>query len=220
MSDTPETPETPKPETLKEARAAEAAAIRRRWITLGEMLAVLAVGISALTLYLNWADKKDERADKAAQSRKASSRAAILVLNADMVKDDRIALKTTDPDQVVQSQTILFPRALGIAPVDTTGDPRIEADWFESALKKARAKAKLPDDSVGDERLPVAITTRFVVGGDAHENVALYDIGYGIKGGWIAGHSVSLRGLSRVDTLKSAAAQARIDARWAQLTQK
>ncbi|WP_311267066.1 hypothetical protein [Sphingobium sp. WCS2017Hpa-17] len=214
MSDTPETP--------KETRAAEAAAIRRRWITLGEVLAVLAVSISALTLYLNWADKKDERADKAAEraaeSRKASSRAAALVLNAESVKGDRIALKPTDPDQVIQSQTILFPRALGIAPVDTTGDPRIEAGWFDSALKKARAKAKLPDDSVGDERLPVVITTRFVVAGDAHENVTLYDIGYGIKGGWIAGHSLALRGLSRVEPVKAGTAQAMADARWARLT--
>ncbi|KMS57324.1 hypothetical protein [Sphingobium cupriresistens] len=212
--------ETPETDTPKEARAAEAAAIRRRWITLGEILAVLAVGISALTLYLNWADKKDQRAEKAAESRKASGRAAILVLNADSVKDDRIALKTTDPDQVVQSQTILFPRALGIAPVDTTGDPRIEADWFSDALKTARAKAKLPDDSVGDERLPVAITTRFVVGGDTHENIALYDIGYGVAGRWIAGHSLSLRGLSRVETLKPDSAQARVDARWARLSGK
>lgn len=215
MSDTPETP--------KETRAAEAAAIRRRWITLGEVLAVLAVSISALTLYLNWADKKDERADKAAEraaeSRKANSRAAALVLNADSVKDDRIALRPTDPDQVIQSQTILFPRALGIPPVDTTGDPRIEAGWFDGALKKARAKAKLPDDSVGDERLPVVITTRFVVAGDAHDNVALYDIGYGIAGRWIAGHSLALRGISRVESVQGSNAQARVDARWARLTQ-
>lgn len=213
MSSTPATP----PENPKEARAAEAAAIRRRWITLGEGVAVLAVSISALTLYLNWSDKRDERADKSAENRKASSRAGALVLNAETVKDDRITLKPTDPDQIVQSQTILFPRALRIAPVDTTGDPRIEADWFADALKKARAKAKLPDDSVGDERLPVAITTRFVVGGDPHENVALYDIGYGIAGRWIAGHSLSLRGLSRVETLKVGNAQARVDSRWARL---
>ncbi|MFC3442465.1 hypothetical protein ACFOKF_14925 [Sphingobium rhizovicinum] len=212
MSDTPETP--------KEARAAEAAAIRRRWITLGEGVAVLAVSISALTLYLNWSDKRDERADKVAEGRKASSRAGALVLNAQAVKDDQITLRPADPEQIVQSQTIIFPRALGIDPVETTGDPRIEASWFADALKKARAKAKLPDDSVGDERLPVAITTRFVVGGDAHENIALYDVGYGVAGRWIAGHSLSLRGLSRVEKLSVDSAQARIDARWARLTSK
>jgi hypothetical protein len=34
-----------------EQRTAEAAAIRRRWITLGEALAVIAVVISGLTLF-------------------------------------------------------------------------------------------------------------------------------------------------------------------------
>lgn len=206
----PETPET---------RAQEAAAIRRRWITLGEVIAVLAVSISGLTLYLNWADRQDERAEKAAQSRVASSRSATLVLNADEVGDDRMTLKPTDPDQVVQSQTILFPKALALSPVDTTGDPRIEVGWFDDALKKARAQAKLPDDSVGDERLPVAITTRFVVAGEAHEAVALYYIGYGISGRLLAGHDVRLRGLSRVAALKAGNAQAAVDARWAKVAQ-
>ena len=199
------------PESPKEARAAEAAAIRRRWITLGELLAVLAVGISALTLYLNWADKSSEQAEKASESRKASVRAARLVLNAE-ASGDRLALKPTDPDQIIQSQTIRFPKALGIAPVDTTGEPRIEAGWFDAALKKAREKAKLPDDSVGDERLPVAITTRFVVGGETHEDVAVYDIGYGIAGRWLSGHRLTLRGLSLVS--RSATPQSAIDARW------
>ncbi|MDO7833996.1 hypothetical protein Q4610_02965 [Sphingobium sp. HBC34] len=213
MSDGPETPTE-----TKEARAAEAAAIRRRWITLGEGVAVLAVAISALTLYLNWSDKQDERAARASENRKASSRAAALVLNAQTVTDERIAIRTADPDQIVQSQTILFPRALGIGPVDTTGAPRIEAGWFADALKTARDRAKLPDDSIGDERLPVAITTRFLVNGDAHDNVALYDIGYGISGRWIAGHSLALRGLSRVGTLTARDAQAKVDTRWARLS--
>lgn len=212
MTDTPDSP--------KEARAVEAAAIRRRWITLGEVLAVLAVGISALTLYLNWSDKQDERADKASESRKASDRAARLTLNATSIKADRIAIAPGDPAQIIQSQTILFPRALGIAAVDTTGAPRIEAGWFDDALKKARDKAKLPDDSVGDEKLPVAIATRFTVGGETHEAVALYDIGYGIAGGWIAGHSLSLRGLSRVEALDAAGAQGAVDARWARVTKR
>lgn len=209
MSDAPDTPETP-----KEVRAAEAAAIRRRWISLGEMLAVLAVGISALTLYLNWSDKEDERADKASQSRSASARAAKLVLNAKADGDDRLLLTPAAPDQIVQSQTIIFPGALGVAPVSTTGEPRIEAGWFESALKRTREKAKLPDNSVGDEKLPVVITTRFVVNGEAREDNAVYDIGYGIAGRWLAGHDVTLRGLSLVTRDVGKVPVARIDARW------
>lgn len=208
---------TDQPETTKEARAAEAAAIRRRWITLGEVLAVLAVAISALTLYLNWQDKRDERAEKRSESRKAAARASKLVLNAQADGDHRLILKPTAPDQIVQSQVILFPRALGIEPVATTGEPRIEARWFDDALKQAREAAKLPDNSVGDEKLPVEISTRFVVNGQTHDDTALYDIGYSISGKWLSGHSLTLRGLSLVKDGAARHPEDRIDARWAAL---
>ena len=81
--------------------------------------------------------------------------------------------------------------------------------------ERARDKAKLPDDSVGDEKLPVAIVTRFVVDGEPHESAALYDIGYGITGRWLAGHRLSLRGLSLVDAVTVAGAQKALDRRWA-----
>ena len=218
MMDEPEaTSETAQEARAKEARAKEAAAIRRRWITLGEGIAVLAVTISALTLYINWSDKQETRAEKAAESQAASVRAARLVLHADSVEGDRIRLRPTDPAQVVQSQTILFPKALGLTPVDTTGEPRIEADWFADRLKQAREAAKLPDDSVGDEKLPVAIVTRFVVDGEPHESAALYDIGYGIAGRWLSGHDVTLRGLSLVTRNVGKAPVAAIDTRWSTL---
>ncbi|OHC95942.1 MAG: hypothetical protein A3H25_10580 [Sphingomonadales bacterium RIFCSPLOWO2_12_FULL_63_15] len=207
MTDTPDTP--------TEKRAAEAAAIRRRWITLGEMLALLAVSISGLTLYLNWSDKQDERAEKAIASRQASVRAAKLILNARADGDDRLILTPAAADQIVQSQTFLFPAALDIAPVSTTGEARIEARWFDNALKRARDKAKLPDNSVGDENLPVFITTRFVVNGEAREDRAIYDIGYGISGRWLSGHDVTLRGLSLVTRENGTSPAATVDARWA-----
>ena len=207
MTDTPDTP--------TEQRAAEAAAIRRRWITLGEMLALLAVSISGLTLYLNWSDKQDERAEKAIASRQASVRAAKLILNARADGDDRLLLTPAAADQIVQSQTFVFPTALDIAPVSTTGEARIEARWFDNALKRARDKAKLPDNSVGDEKLPVFITTRFVVNGEAREDRAIYDIGYGISGRWLSGHDVTLRGLSLITREIGQSPAARVDARWA-----
>ena len=207
MTDTPDTP--------TEQRAAEAAAIRRRWITLGEMLALLAVSISGLTLYLNWSDKQDERAEKAIASRQASVRAAKLILNARADGDDRLLLTPAAADQIVQSQTFVFPTALDIAPVSTTGEARIEARWFDNALKRARDKAKLPDNSVGDEKLPVFITTRFVVNGEAREDRAIYDIGYGISGRWLSGHDVTLRGLSLITREMGQSPATRVDARWA-----
>lgn len=192
---------------------AEAAATRRRWITFGEVLAVAAVAISGLTLWNNWSERRDTEAVKSADAQRASTKAATLVLLATGSGDRRLVLKPTDSGQTVQSQKIVFPTALGAAPAETTGEPRIEAGWFESALKKARERAHLPDNSRGDERLPVAITTRFLVDGQPHEDVALYDIGYTVSGKLLSGHDVTLRGLSLVARVKGAA-QPRLDARW------
>jgi hypothetical protein len=204
-------------ERKAEARAAEAAAIRRRWITLGEVLTVIAVVISGLTLWNSWSERSDSEATRKAETQQASTRTATLTLTATPSGSHELLLKPAAAEQSVQSQTLTFPSALNVASAQTTGEARIEGSWFESALKKARGKTGLPDDSRGDERLPVAITTRFLVDGDAHEDVALYDIGYTISGRWLSGHSVTLRGLSFVSHVKSGKAQATIDARWAKL---
>jgi hypothetical protein len=201
----------------QKVRAAEAAATRRRWITLGEVLAVLAICISALTLWNSWIERSTSDAVKNADAQRASTRAVTLVLMATNSGERKLTLKPASSDQTVQSQKIMFPTALGVAPAETTGEARIEASWFEHTLKNARGAAHLPDDSRGDERLPVAITTRFLVDGEPHEDTALYDIGYGISGHWFSGHSVNLRGISLVSRAKSGSMQAKLDARWSRL---
>lgn len=200
-----------------EARAAEAAATRRRWVTLAEVLAVVAVAISALTLWNSWSERSDNVAARHAEAERASARAATLVLVAAGRGERVLTLKPADGAQSVQSQSIVFPKALGVAPAETTGEPRVEAKWFGDALKQTREAIGLPDDSRGDERLPVIITTRFLVDGEAHEDVALYDVGYTISGRLLTGHSVKLRGLSLVSRVESANARARLDSRWAKL---
>lgn len=198
----------------KAARAVEDIRIRRRWITLGEVLAVIAVVISALTLWNSWTERSTTEAVKHADARAASARAGTLVLTGANSGNSKLILKPTIADQSVQSQTISFPTALGVKPAETTGEPRIEASWFEHALKNARGRAHLPDDSRGDERLPVAITTHFLANGEPRQDIAVYDIGYGITGHWLGGHSVALRGVSLVSRASSGSAQATIDARW------
>ncbi len=201
-----------------ETRAAEAAAIRRRWVTLGEVLAVIAVLISGLTLYNNWQERRSSETQKAAATKQGAARAATLVLTAQADRDGNgLSLKPRSDAQNVQSQTILFPKSLGVAQAETTGEPRIEASWFATALKQARAAAGKPDDSRGDERLPVGIVTRFLVDGQAHEDTALYDIGYSVAGRLIAGHRVTLRGLSLVEHHNGTVLQTALDRRWAEI---
>ncbi|WP_448662012.1 hypothetical protein ACG3SL_15165 [Sphingomonas sp. CJ20] len=211
-TDSPE-PEKPADQNT-EARAAEAAAIRRRWITLGEVLGVVAVLISALTLWNNWSERSDSKAAESASAERASARAATLVLIAADSGERVLALKPTSADQTVQSQRIAFPSPLGIAAVETTGEPRIDVKWFDEPLKKARNAARLPDNSRGDERLPVLVTTQFLVNGEPHSDSALYDVGYTVSGKLLAGHSVTLRGISFVAAAKDKSAAAKLDERW------
>ena len=66
---------------------AEAAAIRRRWITLGEILAVVAVMISGLTFWNSYSERTASEAERAAEKdaaadeeRKAAERSQTLLL--------------------------------------------------------------------------------------------------------------------------------------------
>ncbi|WP_159869784.1 hypothetical protein [Novosphingobium sp. 9U] len=217
MTDLPQEPNPPETAPAAQTQAAEAAAARRRWITLAEVLTVIAVSISGLTLWNSWSERRHTETTRQDEARQASTRAQTLVLTAATTSDDALTLKPSDDDQSVQSQRVAFPSALGIAQAETTGEPRIESGWFDRSLVKAREKAGMPDESRGDERLPVAITTRFLVDGKPHQDVAIYDLGYTIRGRWLSGHSLTLRGISLVSRVREGSSQAALDARWNRL---
>lgn len=185
---------------------------RLRWITLGEAVAIAAVLISALGLYTSWQDRRSDAADKAQAS--ASAKAAhIFSVHATTARGGAtLALAPIAEEQSIQSQRIAFPAALGVAPVETTGDPRIDAAWLADGLKKARHEAGMKDATAGDARLPIAITTTYLDDGTVRTDRALYDLGYAIEGHFLIGSSVRLRGLSLI---ARGADPARIDALWA-----
>jgi hypothetical protein len=194
-------PETP------QQQAAEAAAIRRRWITLGEILAVAAVVISGLTFWNSYQERSSSEAERAAEKRAKSEKAQTLILSAS-VDGRHLRLAARDPEQAIQGQTIAFPSALGAKAVDTV-DPRIEAGWIESAARKIRdAKGRS-----GDARLPVAITTRFISGGEDYTDTAIYDVGYRVDEG-LLDSDVKLLGLSLVERGTAKNVQQRLDALW------
>lgn len=196
----------PPPETPQQA--AEAAAIRRRWITLGEVLAVAAVVISGLTFWNSYQERSSAEAEKAAQKQEKSQKAQTLILSA-AVDGRNLRLSARDPEQAIQGQTLAFPSTLGVKAVDTV-DPRIEAKWVEGAATKAR---KSGTRAAGDPRLPVAITTRFVSGDESYTDTAIYDVGYRVDEG-LLDSDVELLGLSLVERTTAKNVQARLDALW------
>jgi len=198
------------PDDKTPSEAAEAAAIRRRWITLGEVLAVIAVLISGLTFWNSYKERSSAEAERAAEKQEKSEKAQTLMLKAS-VSGSSLKLAALDPDQVLQSQTIAFPAMLELSAIDTV-DPRIEARWIEAAAAKAD-KAKGAKRQAGDSRIPVAITTRFVSGGRAYNDSAIYDVGYRLDKD-LLDTDAELLGLSLVERAKPAQLQSRLDAIW------
>lgn len=195
------------------AEAAEAAAVRRRWITLGEILGVAAVVISGLTFWNSYSERRNSEVERASEERSADVRARSLVLRGTVDAGGEMLALSATGEQVIQDQTVMFPSALELDPVEVT-NPRIEADWFDGAVREARREAGQRDEDAGDERLPVAITTRYVVGGDSFSDVSLYDVGYVVKERFLRGGTVRLRGLSLIGRASAETAQARLDKLW------
>lgn len=203
------------PPPIPTREQAEAAAVRRRWITLAEVLGVIAVLISGLTLWNSYRQQNADEADKAAARSQAAAEAHILLLRASPDREGRtLGLASAGAGQTIQNQNINFPGPLGVAAVDTVIEPRIEAGWFEQALLRAR-EAGGQGESRGDERIPVAITTFFFSEGAMHRDSAIYDIGYRVEGGGLfGGHKIRMRGISRVETASPRTLQSRLDAIW------
>ena len=184
---------------------AEAAKQRRRWISIGETIGILALIISGISL---WESHQDRVETRAAAAKVAPTAVAPLVLTA-RSEDDGSVLRLASPgsDRVIQTQTIVFPKALGVAGVETVGNPRIEAGWFASGLR----------DALGDDRkagrLPIGIVTRYTDNGIERIDTAIYDIGHGWRSRLLAPAVPVLEGITLV-TRKPGDIQASVDARW------
>lgn len=168
--------------------------------SLGETVAILALLISAAGL---WESHQDRVAAEAAKAAPAPTRPLVLTARA-ADEGETLTLATTG-ERVIQTQTVRFPSALAVTPVDTVGNPRVEAGWFASGLKKAIPEPRKPG------RLPVLIVTRFLDDGTPREDAAIYDIGYGWRERLLQGDALKLEGI----TLVRRGADARgLDALW------
>ena len=176
----------------------EAARVRRRWLNLGELLAIVGVAISGAALWNSYRERTNAEAEQASAEARTAKKAQLLVLKATVAKEGSVlTLVPRDDTQTIQAQTIRFPAALNLSPVETTGDARLERSWFERELTTALEKTKSAKRAPGDARLPVHIVTRFLVDGVEYEDSAIYSIGYTIGHAFLSGTTIKLRGLSR-----------------------
>ena len=190
-----------------------------RWLTLAETVGVLALVIAGLGWWDTHRERTQQDRERAvaeqtrnAEARKEAARSTFLLTGAVEGSGERIRLSSVHPDQVVQTQTLVFPSAIRRDTVETTGNPRIEAGWFEDGLKateRDRAKA------AGDERrVPVGIVTTYVEAGEMKTDRAIYLIVGHLKGRLLRGSKLELDGISLVRRGVTGDLQAAVDGVW------
>jgi len=160
---------------------------RRRWITLGETIALLALVVSALGVWLSW---KSSNADKA--TRVVEQRQTIpLTLRGVADRDGSdLTISPVESSHGLQSLTVVIK---GSSPIEVGSDGQLSAGDVQSALKDREKEPKDRTMSV-----PVRISARYVEMGKDRRGGGNYVLRYKWEGGGLfGGRSLRLVGLSR-----------------------
>ena len=205
MSNTPSDPRMTDAADRAVERA-EAAASRRRWVTLAEIVAIAGVVIAALGLWANWHDRREDAAEREAE-RSSEAKAHAVTRLEGTVANGGTTLMLADPDHKIDTVQVQFPAALGIARQDAP-EPRIDADWFARSLLKLTDGG--PDAREG--KLPVLVTSGWWDADTHRTDRAIYDVVWKTEGRVLRGRVLRLEGL----TLRERGGSARrLDALWA-----
>jgi hypothetical protein len=155
---------------------------RRRWIGLGELIAVIGVGISAVALWKTW-----DSGDKPAVV--VEKRPAIpLTLRAKAQNDGRtLEISPVEPGHGLQSLAI----TLGKTTINVGSDGDLAAEDVQKAVMDR-------DENKGAYSVPVRIDARYVEAGADRRGGGSYVLHYRVEGGGLFGsRSVKLVSLSR-----------------------
>jgi hypothetical protein len=190
-----------------------------RWLSLAELVGIVAVVIAALGYWDTHRERtQTARARAAAElEKRAEAKAGALKLSFLMTGTpegggDRLRLATVHPEQVIQIQALSFPSDVRGDAVQTTGNPRIEVGWFEGGLDKA---LHARGSKAHQGRLPVGVVTVFIEDGQTKTDRALYLVGYSLHPRVLRSDKVELEGLSLVRRGVSEDVQGAVDGLWA-----
>lgn len=192
---------------------------RFRFLTIAEFVGIAALAVAALGYWdshrertLTERERAAEAQEKKAEARAGALKQTFLMTGSPEGSGDRLKLSSVHPEQVIQTQTLTFPSEIRGDPVQTTGNPRIEAGWIEGGVTKAE-HARGGKGGAG-RRLPVAIATTFIQDGQSKTDTALYQLGYSAHARVLRSDKVELEGLSLVRHGLGGDVQAAVDAAW------
>jgi hypothetical protein len=160
---------------------------RRRWITLGELIALAALIVSALGVWIAWKSSSKDEPTRIVEQRSAVP----LALRGSADGDGRtLTITPADPSHGLESLKVTIK---GASPIDVGSDGRLSASDVEAALKVREKEAKDVTHSV-----PIRIDARYVEAGADRHGGGSYVLRYKWEGGGLfGGRSLRLIGLSR-----------------------
>jgi hypothetical protein len=159
----------------------------RRWISLGETIAIAALIVSALGVWIAWKSSNNDRPTRVVEQRSAVP----LALRGTTDSDGRtLTIVPADPGHALQSLRLTIK---GASPIEAGSDGRVSASDIEAALKGRDNEPKDVTLSV-----PVRIDAHYVEAGADRRGGGSYTLRYKWEGGGLfGGRSVRLVGLSR-----------------------
>jgi hypothetical protein len=160
---------------------------RRRWINIGEIVAVAGLVISGLALWNSWKGSDDKPAVKTVEQ----PRSVPLALRGTVEAEGRaLALAPAEASHTLETLTLTAQSpASGTAPFGS--DPRLSASLIESWLAK-------DTDNERPGSLVVAAEARYIERGESRVVRQRYRITYRwTEGGLFGGRSLRVTGISR-----------------------
>lgn len=160
---------------------------RRRWINVGEIIALAALIVSAIGVWIAW-----ESSSKNEPTRIVEQKSAVpLALRGSADASGRtLTIAPADASHALESLTVTMK---GAAAIEIASDGRLSASDVEAALKGRDKEAKDVTYSV-----PIHVTARYVEAGADRRGGGSYVLRYKWEGGGLfGGRSIRLIGLSR-----------------------
>jgi hypothetical protein len=161
--------------------------LKLRALTLAEIVGVIALGIAALT----WWDGHRERQETEKQRQEeaqAKAGKSVFLVKAQAAKDgERLNLTSVHSEQVIQTQTLWFPKDVRADKVELTGDARLDADLIADGVRKVKAESG---------RVPVVVETTFIQDGQTKTDDAIYSLAYSLHHRLLLPDQVRLKGLA------------------------
>jgi hypothetical protein len=160
---------------------------RRRLINLGELIALAALIVSALGVWLNWNTSDNDKPTRIVEQRQSIP----LTLRAKAESDGQtLDISPVEPTHALESLKVTL---AGSPAIEVGSDGQLAASDVESALE---GHDKDPKDRTLS--VPVRIEAHYVEAGKEHRGGGTYTLRYRWQGGGLfGGRSLHLVGLSR-----------------------